>query len=139
MEVVGKYLIDRREGVVFKKMTAKAPPPGCPNGLLYTTEYSNGYITEDLDQRYPVLGQEISFPVYIRSKDDFLLYYLEEQLQQLENKIGENLCENKHMLRSEEGKALRISTNNFAYQNGEVTYVFSCAVKEDQIDSLPKC
>ena len=53
--------------------------------------------------------------------------------------MGENLCENKHTLRSEEGKVVRISTNNFAYQSGEVMYVFDCAVKEDQIVSLTKC
>ena len=139
MEVVGEYLIDRREGVVIKKLAAKASPPGCPNGLLFTTEYSNVYITEDLDLRYPVLGEEMSLPVYIRSKDDFLLYYLEEKLQQLDQKIRENLCENKHTLKSEEGKVVRIGKNNFAYQAGEVTYVFNCMVKEDQIDSLPKC
>ena len=139
MEVVGEYLIDRKEGVVIKKLAAKASPPGCPNGLLFTTEYSHVFITEDVDQRYPVLGEEMSLPVYIKSKDDFLLYYLEEKIQQWGDQMGRNMCENKHTLRSEEGKVVRISTNNFSYQSGEVTYIFNCAIKEDQIASLPKC
>ena len=139
MEVVGDYWIDRQEGVVIKKLIPKASPPGCPNGLLFTTEYSHVFVTEDLNQRYPVLGEEMSLPVYIRSKDNFLLFYLEEKIQQLGNEVGENICQNKHILRSEEGKVVRINTNNFAYQSGEVTYVFDCSIKEDQIASLPKC
>ena len=52
-------------------MNQVAAPAGCPNLILYTTEYESVFITED-DTVFEPLNDEMLLPIWVACRDDFM-------------------------------------------------------------------
>ena len=135
----GNYWVDETSKVVLKRMNQVAAPAGCPNLILYTTEYESVFITED-DTVFEPLNDEMILPIWIACRDDFIVYEMELQMKKLRRKFSQLVCNYSHQGSKRDGDIIKLNDkNSFGMQAGETTYLFDCEEKTDKIRETKEC
>ena len=137
--VDGEYWVDESANVVLKKMNQVAAPSGCPNILLSATEYDDVFLTED-GTPFEQLGEDMSLPVYVRARDDYIVFEMEKRLRKLKRRFSHLLCTSAYHGPKDTGDIIKLDDDhNFGLQSGETTFVFSCEEKQDKIREETQC
>ncbi len=68
--------------ILLKKGDKVPSPSGCPQTDLWKTEYPNIFLTTS-EEGWPDLEEDLDLTDYIKARDDYIMYEMERQVQQL--------------------------------------------------------
>ena len=109
--------------ILLKKGDKVPSPSGCPQTDLWKTEYPNIFLTTP-EEGWPDLEEDLDLTDYIKARDDYIMYEMERQVQQLHQNAKGNLCKESlnlsdHIIKLEQEGV-------FYRRNGDTVERFSC-------------
>jgi len=127
---------------ILLKMGPRVPSlDGCPTTAVYSTEYNNIFLTQPGDH-WPEMtddsSSDLDFNVYVKSRDDYIMYEMEREISHLNSRTKEAICQ-KTLYQNGIMK-LTSEDNVFYKRNGDTVDRFVCAKKTGQLaTSLDIC
>ena len=144
LEEDAEYLIDRQHKILLKKGTAIPAGQGCPKVPLFLTEYPQLYLSESAEWSGPEMGTDLHLDVYIRGRDDYVAFELEEKLNRESGALQQKGCEDSITHQLDQGGLLPMGQGIFMKRNGDAVEKFRCkhksgviAEKEECYDAIP--
>ena len=139
MEEEAGYLIDRQHKILLKKGTAIPAGQGCPKVPLFLTEYPQLYLSETIEWSGPELGTDLNMDVYIRGRDDYVTFELEEKINQENGALQQKGCEDSITHKLDHGELLPMGNGIFMKRNGDAIEKFRCRQKSGTIAEKEEC
>lgn len=139
MEEEGGYLIDRTHKVLLKKGTAVPAGRGCPKLPLFLTEYPQLYLSETAEWSGPVMGNDLSMEVYIKGRDDYITFELEEKINKENGALQQKGCEDSITHQLDQGELLPTGDGIFMKRNGDAVEKFRCKQNIGIIEEKKEC
>ena len=144
MEEDSGYLIDRTHKILLKKGTAIPAGRGCPKLPLFLTEYPQLYLSETAEWSGPEMGNDLNMDVYIKGRDDYITFELEEKINKENGALQQKGCEDSITHKLDQGELLPLGNGIFMKRNGDAVEKFRCKQrigvieeKEDCYDAIP--
>lgn len=101
---------------------------GCPNIQLINTEYDKLFVALQDTKEFPTITETaIDIAEYIATREDFMMYEIEEKLLTLEEDQDTQTCMREFQFRQQNGIfPWKKEGNMFAQFQGEVLSIFNC-------------
>ena len=129
------YLVDHHNKLVFKVEDKARFGPPCPSGgNLYYTEYSELYLTEESEFD---MVKELDMSVYIRSRDDYLMWQMEQKNSQTMKSLAQETCHGKY--KDVRDEVIPVAGNHFGRRSGDILFIFDCQKRVGKVASLDEC
>lgn len=119
------FLVDYMHKVLLKKRTAMPAPAGCPNTLLYATEYPDLYLTTP-EQDFPKIKGDVNVVLFTMARDDFIVWEVERKLHDQKNQLRQEICQKAVDEREDEILQVDDHPPTFLRRNGDVLEHFTC-------------
>ena len=132
-----EYLVNTEHWILLQKLNPLQAPNKCPNVLTYTTQYTNLYLTLEDPTGFPHITSDLNFSDFVCSRDDYLAYYVEQQLLGQDQQLQKSICQSS--LGLNDNKVIEIKENIMSQRNGDIIETFRCKEKEGQIKEEKEC
>ena len=133
------YLIDETHKILLKKGTKVPANRGCPTQAIYQTEYPHLYLSETANWPGPIMGNDLDLEVYIKGRDDYLMFKLEEKINMEDGILKKKSCEDSITHQLDQGELIHIEDNTFMKRNGDTVEKFRCKQNIGILTEMEAC
>lgn len=122
-ERVDEWAIDRERRILLEMKGTVTPPAECPMTTLYATEYDDIYLAES-GTFSQLEVTNLRMDLEMASRDNYLSYMLESNLNGLDEQLTTALCEMKRS--KQDDNPFHLQGELYGMIRGEILYRFKC-------------